>query len=267
MKKNEILSLLPGDFPWRSQIQYYETVDSTNTMAKAMILKGAPEGTVLIADRQTGGRGRLGRTFQSPANMGVYLSVILRPDCMPSDLMHLTCATGVAMCNAVESVCGFRPGVKWTNDLVWGTKKLAGILTELVLEPGTGKVAGAVLGIGINCMQTREDFPEELRDMAASLNMAAPGRVTQNAMAAAMVRSLYEMNQMLLPEKSRLMEQYRRDCITVGRQVSLVRGDETRHGEALDIDDDGALVVRFEDGTIQAVNSGEISVRGMYGYV
>ena len=143
---NMIQSLLPPGFPWRESIHYYPTIDSTNTQAKHLAAQGAPHGTVLIAGHQTGGRGRLGRSFHSPEGLGIYLSVILRPNCLAKDLMHLTCATAVAMCDAVEAAAAFRPGIKWTNDLIWGKRKLGGILTELSLNPD-GAVDYAVVGI------------------------------------------------------------------------------------------------------------------------
>ena len=154
-----ILNRLPEDFPWKHSIQYFPTIDSTNTRAKLLAAQGAPHGTVLIAGHQSGGRGRMGRSFHSPEGMGIYLSVILRPDCPATDLMHLTCAAGVAMCDAVEAAAGFRPGIKWTNDLIWGKRKLGGILTELSLK-SDGTADYAVVGIGINCCQQPEDFPE-----------------------------------------------------------------------------------------------------------
>ena len=158
-----------GGCPW--QVQVFEEVTSTNTLLKELGRQGAPAGTVLVADRQTGGRGRLGRTFLSPGGVGVYLSALIRPDCAPIELMHLTCAVAVAMCDAVENAFGFRPGIKWTNDLVVGKKKLGGILTELGLDPKTGRVSYAVLGIGINCGQTEADFDESIRAMATSARM------------------------------------------------------------------------------------------------
>ena len=115
-----ILSKLPSGFPWRGSILYFDTIDSTNTRAKVLAAQGAPHGTVLITDRQTGGRGRMGRNFHSPGGKGVYLSVILRPHCQAAQLMHLTCATAVATCNAMEFAENLRPGIKWTNDLVIG---------------------------------------------------------------------------------------------------------------------------------------------------
>ena len=259
-----ILSLLPPGFPWRDRIHYFPTIDSTNTRAKALAAQGAPHGTVLLAGHQTGGRGRLGRSFHSPEGMGIYLSVILRPSCPATSLMHLTCATGVAMCDAVEAAAGFRPGIKWTNDLIWGKRKLGGILTELSVK-NDGTVDYAVVGIGLNCCQQAADFPEDIREIAASLSMAAGHPVAPEALAAAMVTALEDMARQLFSRD--WMAQYQTDCLTVGKEISLVRGEEIRHGLAIGVDAQGALIVRFSDGHEEAVSSGEVSVRGMYGYV
>lgn len=216
---------------------------------------------MVIAGHQTGGRGRMGRTFLSPAGMGIYMSVILRPNCRPDELMHLTCATAVAMCDAVEESAGFRPGIKWTNDLVYQGKKLAGILTELSLDAKSGLADNVVIGIGINCCQTEAEFPPEL-PFAGSLAMF--GNADRCRVAAAMIHTLSRME---LSQKDAVLAQYRRDCITLGKDISLVRGNVIRHGHAEDIDSEGALVVRFADGSTEAVSSGEVSIRGMYGYV
>lgn len=261
--KNTILSHLPGNLPW--QVHWFETIDSTNTRAKAMAQQGAPHGTVLIAGHQTLGRGRMGRSFSSPAGVGLYLSVILRPGCPAQQLMHLTCAAGVAACNAVETVCGIRPGIKWINDLILQNRKLGGILTEMSVDPKTGLAEYAVIGIGINCLQKSRDFPLEIQDMAISLASAGIA-VEIPVLAAALTESLYQMSlQLHTPEG--LMAAYRKDCVTLGRQVVLTGGDAPQPGTALDVDDAGALLVRLENGTVRTVNSGEVSVRGMYGYV
>ena len=266
MIKN-ILSQLSAECPWRDTLYWYDTIDSTNTKAKELAQRGAPHGTVLIAGYQTGGRGRLGRSFSSPAGMGVYLSVILRPVCKATELMHLTCATAVAMCNAVEQAAELRPGIKWTNDLVFHKKKLGGILTELSPDPNTGLVDYAIIGIGINCCQTPSDFPPEIQDMAASLSMVCGKTVTPASLAAAMIEKLVDMDRALLTEKEKIMDSYRKDCVTLGQDILLVRGDDTRYGTAIGLDADGGLVVRFADGTVGTITSGEVSVRGMYGYL
>lgn len=262
--KKQILSHLPPEHPWRKQIQYFDVIDSTNTRCKLLAAEGAPHGTVLLADRQTGGRGRLGRNFQSPGGMGVYMSVLLRPECPADRLMHLTCAAAVAACDAVERVCGIRPGIKWTNDLVVGKRKIAGILTELVHGPGG---VSAVIGIGVNCCQEESDFAEDIRSMAGSLTMVTGQVVDRFGVAAALVEAFETMDRTLLAGREEMMAQYRRDCITVGQDISLVRADQVRHGHAVDVDGAGALVVEFPDGHREAISSGEVSVRGMYGYI
>ena len=264
--KNLIISHLPASYPWQGNLYYFNTIDSTNTRAKELAAQGAPHGTVLIADSQTGGRGRMGRSFHSPAGSGIYLSMLLRPECPAKDLMHLTCAAAVAMCDAVQAVTGLRPGIKWTNDLVWGTRKLGGILTELGLSP-QGMVDWAIIGIGINCRQRESGFAPDIRSIAASLSMVCGTDVDPCRVAAAMMDSLSATAAQLLPGKDALLSRYRTGCITLNKDIVLVRGDTIRHGHALDIDDEGALIVRYEDGTVEAVNSGEVSVRGMYSYL
>lgn len=265
--KEQILSKLAPGHPWGGLLQYYPCLESTNTLAKTLALQGAPHGTVIIAGSQTGGRGRMGRSFHSPEGTGLYFTAILRPDCEAQDLMHLTCAVAVAAADAVEAVCGFRPGIKWINDLVYGKRKVAGILTELVLVPGSAKVAAAIVGIGINCRQQEADFPPELRSIAASLSMVADRDISPAALAAALMEQLARLAPRLLTEKASIMDRYRASCITLGREVSLHRADTVTHATAVDIDDEGALLVRYPDGRTEAVNSGEASVRGMYGYV
>lgn len=254
-----------GDCPWR--VYLFSEVDSTNTRLKEIAKVGSPAGTVLVADRQTGGRGRLGRSFLSPGGVGVYLSALIRPDCAPTELMHLTCAVAVAMCDAVENAFGFRPGIKWTNDLVVENKKLGGILTELGLDPKTGRVDYAILGIGINCGQTETDFDESIRDMATSARMVLGREADRNRLIAEMVLALERMDRTLLVSPDAMLVRYRADCITLGREISILRGDEVRHARALDIDREGGLIVRYDSGEIGTVTSGEVSVRGLYGYI
>ena len=266
MMKQQILSSLSAECPWRDTLHWFDTIDSTNNQAKKLAATGAPHGTVLIAGAQSAGRGRMGRSFSSPAGMGVYMSVILRPDCAAGELMHLTCAAAVAMCDAVEKASGLRPGIKWINDLVVGKKKLGGILTELSLTPGTGRVAYAIIGIGINCLQNATDFPPELQEIAVSLSGATGKVISPAALAAAMVRSLWEMDKQLLTGRDAMMARYRHECITLGQDILVVRGDIPRHGIALSLTDDGGLLVRFEDSTTEVVQSGDVRIRGMYGY-
>ena len=263
---DSILAALSPANPWREKVQYFDNITSTNDVLKQLAAQGAPEGTSLIAGSQSGGRGRMGRSFLSPPEAGIYMSVLLRPQCSPLELIHLTCAAGCAACDAIEQAIGLRPGIKWINDIVYEGHKLAGILVEMGLS-NNGMISYAVIGIGINCCQREADFPEEIRTVAGSLAMVTGAPVDRARLAAAELEALHRMSADLLPRKAQIMTRYRRDCITLGQEVSLVRGEEVRHGLAQDIDEDGALVVRFPDGHTEAVNSGEVSVRGMYGYV
>lgn len=265
--KNAILAMLPENHPWREQIFWFDTIDSTNTWAKQAARAGACGGTVVIADGQSAGRGRLGRSFRSPSGRGVYFSCILRPGCPPEKLMHLTCAAAMAAAQAVEDAAGFLPGIKWTNDLVVGRRKLGGILTEISIDAKSGLVDFAVIGIGINCNQRSEDFPEEIRDMACSIASVTGKEADRVELCAALIRRFSEMSQKLLTEKGAIMALYRENCVTVGQEIRIVRGDEIRYGKALSVEDDGALRVRYQDGSEGAVASGEVSVRGMYGYL
>lgn len=250
--------LLPPDHPWADRIQIYDSLPSTNTFAKELAARGAPHGTAVLARAQTGGRGRMGRSFSSPEGQGMYLSVILRPGCQADALLHLTCAAAVAAVEAVERTAGIAPDIKWINDLILHGKKLGGILTELTVG-GAGHVESAVVGIGINCLQ--QAFPPELQNIATSLRIAAGRCVPPDDLASAMLDSLYSISQRLFTDKAAIMASYRKRCITLGQDIRLFRGEEIRCGKALDLTEDGSLLVRFADGHTESVSSGEVSVR------
>ncbi|WP_298771191.1 biotin--[acetyl-CoA-carboxylase] ligase [uncultured Fibrobacter sp.] len=173
-------------------------------------------------------------------------------------LMRLTCAVGVAMCDAVEQVTGLRPRIKWINDLILQEKKLGGILTELCVEHGI--VQYAVVGVGINCTQQYEDFPAEIRDIAISLQIALGRDVNLPKLTAKMIEALWKMDRQLLSKD--FMADYKKDCITLGQEISIVGGDGVRHGRAVDLTADGGLLVAYPDGSQETVNSGEVSIRG-----
>ena len=261
-----MLHSLFANLPANEHIHYFDTIDSTNLQAKTLGFQGAPHGTTVIAKTQTAGRGRLGRSFHSPDGQGLYLSMLLRPGCHATELMHLTCAVGTAVCDAVESITGLRPGIKWINDLVFGKRKLGGILTELSLDQ-SGNVNFAVVGIGINCTQKSEDFPPDIRDIATSLAEIVKKETDIPQLAAAIITSLQDMSGQLLSHRDAILAQYRKDCVTLGKEISVVTPTSVRHGIAVDINRDGALVVDFPDGKRETVNSGEVSIRGMYGYI
>ena len=262
--KTTIRNHIPTECPWRDTLYWFAQIDSTNVKAKDLAQAGAPQGTLVIAGSQSAGKGRMGRSFSSPEGMGLYFSLILRPNCRPEQLMHLTCAVAVAACDAVEDLTGIRPGIKWINDLVLGKKKLGGILTELGIDPVTGLVSYAIVGIGINCLQSISDFPQELQPIATSL--ALSGRpISPAAMAGALATALWKLE--LMEAKTQIMARYKENCVTLGKDIQLHRADQIRYGKALDLDENGCLVVELADGTRETVGSGEASIRGMYGYL
>lgn len=245
---------LTENCPW--SIEVFDEIDSTNSELKRRT--DVPHGTVLVTERQTGGRGRLGRRFVSPPG-GVYLSVLLRPQARPDELLHLTAMTAVAVRRAILAVSPLPVEIKWTNDLVCNGKKLCGILAELVGD-------AVVIGIGVNCNTPPEAFPPDVREIAGSLRSLGGKEIEPERLAAAMIRNLAEMDRVLLTRRREWLEEYARHCVTLGKTVRVMRGTEQRTATALHIDEYGALVVRYENGETAAVSSGEVSVRGMYGY-
>ena len=259
----EVRRFLTVDCP---DLRCLEEIDSTNSYLKREALVGAPHGTVAAANRQTAGRGRMTRSFQSPPGKGVYLSVLLRPQLPPGELMGVTGMAAVAVCNAVERTAGVRPGIKWTNDLVLNGRKICGILTEMALEGETGLTQSLVIGAGANVSHTPEDFGPEVSKMATSLTQEG-FPVSLPALAAAMIEELYRLSDALGGDTRPWAEAYRRDCVNLGKRVQLLWTDHQTEAEAVDIDEQFGLVVRLADGTLTTVRTGEVSVRGLYGYV
>lgn len=271
METPEILQLniqkkLQGH-PWQDRIHVLDTVDSTNTLLRTMAEEGAPHGTCLIALEQTGGRGRQGRSFSSLKGLGLYFSLLLRPSCIPSQAGHVTAMAAVAACDAIEAVTGVRPGIKWTNDLVLGNKKLSGILTEMEADWVNNSIHYIIVGIGINLNHRAYQFPAELENIAASIRMETRKETDLADMSAALVNRFSQMSSGLLTKKDLWLQRYRQDCVTLGKEVKIIRGQNVRYAWALDIDDDGGLMVRYPGGEIETVSSGEVSVRGLWGYV
>lgn len=263
----KVLSFTPSDHPWKNLVIYHDSIPSTNDLAKQLAKDGAAEGTIVIAKEQTAGRGRMGRSFHAPAGLGLYFSLILRPQCPAPQLLHLTCAAAVASCDAVKECCGIQPQIKWINDLVIDGKKLGGILTELSVNSKTGLVDWAVIGVGINCCHKTEDFPPELQNTATSLLLSTGNSVLPEHLAGCLLRSFHQMKDTLLTCTDEIMDNYRKNCITLSQQIVFIRGEEKRYGTALRVENDGGLTVLFDDGQVQTVQSGEVSIRGLYGYV
>ena len=251
--------------PWGAETILLESVDSTNNYAKDLARRGAPHGTAVLSDCQTGGKGRRGRSFSSPPGVGIYCSVVLRFDAAPEQLLHLTPMVAEAVRRAVAASTGLEPEIKWINDLLLNGRKLCGILTELGM---TGdRLDFLVVGIGINCNHRTEDFPPELRKTAVSLAQALGHPVDRMDLAAQLLTQLHAMSQAVLPAHKAWMDSYRTHCITLGQDVQLICGDQHRAAHVDGMDDRGALLVTLPDGSKETVFSGEVSVRGLAGYV
>ena len=247
----------------------YESVDSTNTVLAALAREGAPEFTAVIAGAQTAGRGRGEHRFFSPAGCGVYFSLLLRPR-FPAETAAklITPASAVAAAQAIERVSGETAGIKWVNDIFVRGRKVCGILTKLASDAETATVNGAVIGIGVNVTQQREDFPEELRDKAVSVREAGV-TVPRAAVAAGIITRLDDLllRQRILsqPSEALIGELTRRSC-TVGSRVEVISPTGEYEALAVGIAPDAGLIVELPDGSRRTVSSGEVSVRGLLGY-
>lgn len=239
-----------------------DTVDSTNRYLKSLANDGAPTGTVVIADGQTKGRGRRGRSFDSPKGKGIYLSYLLRPECTPAESTTLTAWAAVAAASAVSYVCGVEPNIKWVNDLLLDGKKLCGILTELSIESESNMVDYVVVGIGMNVNEKAEDFPPRLRDIAISLAQVLDREQPRAALCAELIRRMDQLSLDWPQERESYLAAYRRCEETVGRDVRVVSPGAERYAHALAIEPDFSLRVRFDDGEEARLRSGEISIRG-----
>ena len=269
LTESEIRSFLGETYVVGRELVCLDEVDSTNTYAKQIAMAGAPDGTVVTANAQTAGRGRMDRTFQSPRDKGIYLTALLRPALPPEKLLPVTALAGVAVCNAVERVCGARIGLKWPNDSVLENRKLCGILTEMSLEAETGRLQYVVVGIGVNVLQEAEDFPPEVREVATSLYQSLGTAASRPALTAALIEELDRLYTALAAGDTKAyLTAYRARCVNLGRTVQLLTPAGGREvAEAVGIDDQFGLVVRMADGREKTVRSGEVSVRGLYGYV
>ena len=247
------------------RVYRYETVGSTNTELMALARQGAAEGTVVLAGQQTAGRGRMGRSFQSPAGLGLYGSVLLRSS--PEDAPRIPALAATAVRRAIRRSCGLSCGIKWPNDLVLNRKKLCGILTELEWEAESGEFSCVIIGAGINVSQDEADFGPEVAPIAISLAQALGTAPDRTELAAQVIRSLNALYDDFPAQNAAYLDHFRRDCLTVGNPIKVISGAGERIGTATGISDDFGLTVRWEDGSTETLTSGEVSVRGLYDYV
>ena len=226
-----------------------ESVDSTNNKAKRLIAGGKTGAFSVIADEQTGGRGRLGRSFYSPKDTGIYMSFAYVPKGEIKDSVCITAATAVCVCRAIEKLTDKRPKIKWVNDVYLENKKICGILTEAVLNP-QGEYS-VIIGIGVNI--STFDFPDNVEN-AGSLCVNIDKDELINEITGELLCAVNG-------DKGDFIHEYRERSIVLGKRVKVINGNQTFSAEAVDIDENGALIIKTENGRLQTLSSGEVSLR------
>lgn len=242
-------------------VYFYPETDTTNDRIRELAQKGAPEGTLAVAEMQTAARGRRGRAWQAPAGSGIWMSLLLRPNIQPTQASVLTLLAGIALTEAIREVTGMEAGIKWPNDILLNGKKLVGILTEMDCD--MEQIHSVTVGMGINV--NTKAFSEELQEIATSLYLESGreyDRCTVAGRAMARFETLYEAFLAAGGVFAPFRETYRRYCLNMGKEVRVI-GKETYLATAVDITADGELIVRRKDtGAEEVVFSGEVSIRG-----
>lgn len=242
------------------KINYYKSVNSTNTVAK---ITECNNGTIFIAERQTAGKGRMGRNWISDKNCGIWMSIALMPDINPEQINCLTLIAGLAVCDTLNKLYNLPFKIKWPNDIVIDNKKICGILTEG--EIYNGKVKKVIVGIGINV--NTKSFLDELKDIATSLYIASGKKGNRAKIINEFAEIFEKYYKSFLNEDSDIIEEYKKLCITINKEVVAIKNNEQIKGIATDITKTGELTIKKTDGTTLNINSGEVSVRGIYGYI
>lgn len=234
----------------------FDKIDSTNNYAKKLVVENENHGSVIIAETQTAGRGRLGRSFFSPHGSGIYMSVILRPTFDINKTLLITTMAAVALCRAIDNICDVNTQIKWVNDIYINNKKLCGILAESVVDPTNGDRV-VILGIGVNA--TTKAFSDDIKDIATALCEHTDKEIDRNKLIAEILNELESVYDNLTD--CGFIDEYKKRSCVIGKDIFLIRAGEKRKAFALDIDKDGALVVRNENGETEHINTGEISIR------
>ena len=236
-------------------------VDSTNNEAKRQAVKGAAHGTLFVTKQQTGGKGRLGRSWESPSRQGICMSLLLRPQISPYEVTRITLLAGLAVCRAIRALTPCPAMIKWPNDVIIGRKKVCGILTEMAAE--TERVHYVVTGIGINV--NTPSFPEQLHQKATSLYLETGNLYFR---AALLQQILYEFelcyDAYLTDATADLLTPYKELCATLGRKIGFTRNGKMLIATAVDISHRGGLLVKLENGKKLEIHSGEVTVQGIY---
>lgn len=264
MTEAEIKSLMHTDWVAK-EVLYFDTIDSTNTKAQELAEKGYPSGTLVVADKQESGKGRRGRSWVSPSGTGIFMTLMIKPDINPNNASMLTLVAALAVAKAITSVTGEEAMIKWPNDIVVNSKKVCGILTEMNAQ--FDYINHIVVGIGINVHN--ESFPEEISQMASSLMIEAGGKRFHRAQIIAETMSYFEQYYdtfLKTQDLSALVREYDELLVNRNKSVRVLDPKEPFDGKAMGITPKGELIVDTWESR-KLVSSGEVSVRGIYGYV
>lgn len=238
-------------------IHHFQTIASTNTEAYQLALRGAPEGEIVIAESQENGRGRLGRHWVSPPFLNLYLSVILRPELLPSQASLITLMAAVAVAEAIERFSGLPPVIKWPNDILLNNCKVAGLLNEIHSE--TDRIHFVILGIGVNLNMEKERLPKEIRAMATSLKMEAGKAVSRKEFVSCLLETLEQWYTLFLREGGTpVLAAWRKRARIKGKPVKVTSFGETLLGRAVDVDAEGRLILETEGGEQKRVVAGDV---------
>lgn len=239
-------------------IEVKETVTSTNALLKEKAALGADEGTVLVALKQTAGRGRFSRKFFSPADSGIYMSILLRPRISAENAALITTAAAVAVAEAAENLSGRKTGIKWVNDVLIEGKKICGILTEASLNIESGALDYAVIGIGLNAYEPTGGFPDEIRNIAGAI-FKEQNDGLRSKLTAAVLESFFKYYKDISERK--YLKAYRERCIVLGKQINVLSSSGARPATALDVDENCRLRVKYPNGEETLLSSGEVSIK------
>ncbi|MBW1710863.1 MAG: biotin--[acetyl-CoA-carboxylase] ligase [Deltaproteobacteria bacterium] len=257
--ENFLQNALQTEVFGRGLVEIRERISSTNIRAKKMALAGAGEGTLVVAESQTAGRGRLGRIWHSPPGLNIYFSLILKPEIPPPRIPLLTLTAGLAGSSAIGSLIGQAPSVKWPNDLLLQNRKIAGILAEMDIKDS--RVSFVILGIGINVNLAEQDLPPDLRNQAGSLLISTGKTWDRTEILASLLGELERYYRLLCQGRyDEILGQYRQVCQTLKTRVRFVQQETVIEGTAIDVGQSGELIVeRAGDGEILYLNAGEVS--------
>ena len=253
------------DTKWAGKhICYFKELDSTNARAKQEADNGAAEGTLVVTDMQTAGRGRRGRSWNSPAGVNVYFTLILKPVYQPDKAAMVTLVMALAVAEGISLTCGMEAEIKWPNDVVVNGKKVCGILTEMNVEHG--QIQYVAVGVGVNV--GLQEFPPEIADKAASLEAECGKPVSRAALAANILKAFEKYYESFLQELSLscIRDKYNGRLVNRDREVRVLDPQGEFQGIARGLNEFGELLVERDDGSVTMVFAGEVSVRGIYGY-